>query len=171
MRQASGRVLLRTARRPQVGAALLRPALASPSPAASAASLQQSRSFFGLFGKKKKPQRSSLFEATPEPTVILEQDNLFHPLSQSPFEALREKGERIRTYAICPVSYEKYHQTKTVKYECPDCGFPTHASKEMWEEGHKEHEESCPRLREVNEDEHDLRSGRRVVEYENMPGA
>lgn len=166
MRQASSRVLLRTARRP-IAAPLLRAPLAAPSPAPLLA-MQQTRTFFGLFGKKKR--RSGPFEAAPQPTITLEQDDLFHPLSQSPFEALREKGERIRTYAVCPVSYEKYHETKTVKYECPDCGFPTHATRERWEEGHEEHSESCPRLREVNEDEHDLRSGRRVVEYENMPG-
>ncbi|BEJ14093.1 hypothetical protein CspHIS471_0312670 [Cutaneotrichosporon sp. HIS471] len=166
MRPASSRVLLRTARRPLAVPLLRAPVAAAPSPAPLLAA-QQTRSFFGLFGKKKKT--SGQFEAVPEPTVILEQDDLFHPLSKSPFKELREKGERISTYAICPVSYEKHHETKAVKYECPDCGFPTHASRERWEEGHEEHAESCPRLREVNEDEHDLRSGRRVVEYENMP--
>lgn len=168
MRQASGRVFLRTARRP-LAAPLLRAPLVAPSVSATPSLVAgQTRSFFGLFGKKK---RAPLFsEAGPEPTVILEQDNLFHPLSKSPFEALREKGQRIQTYAVCPVSYERHHETKTVKFECPDCGFPTHATKDRWQEGHEEHQESCPRLREVNEDEHDLRSGRRVVEYENMPG-
>ena len=32
-----------------------------------------------------------------------------------------------------------------------------------------EHEEYCERLREVNEDDHDLRSGRQITEFEGMP--
>jgi len=107
----------------------------------------------------------------PEPKLKLTQDNLFHLLSQSPFEDLRARGKRIETYALCPVSYEKYHETKPVRFECPDCGYPTHATEERWIEGREEHHaEACPRLREVNEDEHDLRSGRRLTEFENMPG-
>jgi hypothetical protein len=33
----------------------------------------------------------------------------------------------------------------------------------------KEHAKYCPRLREANEDEHDLRSGRRIWEFD-LPG-
>jgi hypothetical protein len=57
---------------------------------------------------------------------------------------------------------------KTVKFECPDCGWPTHCSEEHWK-ADPEHEKYCARLREVNEDEHDLRSGRRIREFE-LPG-
>lgn len=64
------------------------------------------------------------------------------------------------------------HDTGTkphgVKFECPDCGWPTHCSKEHWEMD-EDHAKFCPRLREVNEDEHDLRSGRRMHEFE-LPG-
>jgi splicing suppressor protein 51 len=126
--------------------------------------------FSGLFGKKK---RTGAFKTTPTPesTPVLAQDNLFNLLSQSPFNDLRERSKRIQTYALCPVSYEKHHETKPVRFECPDCGYPTHASEERWIEGREEHHaEACPRLREVNEDDHDLRSGRRLSEFENMPG-
>jgi splicing suppressor protein 51 len=123
--------------------------------------------FSGLFGKKTNDSVPA-----PEPKApILAQDNLFHHLSLSPFEDMRNKGKRMETYALCPVSYEKHHETKAVKYECPDCGFPTHATEERWVEGKEEHHaEACPRLREVNEDDHDMRSGRRLTEFENMPG-
>lgn len=48
-------------------------------------------------------------------------------------------------------------------FECPDCGFPTHCSEEHWAVD-AEHGKYCDRLREANEDEHDLRGGRRVSE-------
>lgn len=159
MRQAPRR-LLRSAPRPLTGVATLR--AIAPRPLVVP---QQQRTFLGLFGKKKDTK----FDQA-APVIKLEQDDLFHPLSISPFDAIREKGERIRTYSICPVSYEKHGESLPVKFECPGCGFPTHNSEARWLEGKEEHDESCPRLREVNEDEHDLRSGRRVVEYDNMPG-
>lgn len=162
MRQTPVR-LLRTTQRPLTRTSTLRVS-ASRAPVVLG---QQQRTLFGLFSKKKD---TSKFQAQPEPAVKLEQDNLFHPLSKSPFEAIREKGQRIRTYSICPVSYEKHGETLPVKFECPGCGFPTHNSEARWEEGREEHNEFCPRLREVNEDEHDLRSGRKIVEFDNMPG-
>lgn len=127
--------------------------------------------FSGLFGKKKTSSGWKTQTVSEPAPPKLAQDNLFHLLSQSPFEDMRNKGKRIETYALCPVSYEKYHETKPVRFECPDCGFPTHATEERWIEGREEHHaEACPRLREVNEDDHDMRSGRRLTEFENMPG-
>ncbi|KAF8831708.1 hypothetical protein HHX47_DHR1000954 [Lentinula edodes] len=80
--------------------------------------------------------------------------------------------------ASCPVcasghrhTYEHEHEkpkVNHVSFECPDCGWPTHCSEEHWKED-KEHEKYCSRLREANEDEHDLRSGRRMPEFE-LPG-
>ncbi|TXT15967.1 hypothetical protein VHUM_00470 [Vanrija humicola] len=169
MRQATGRALARAAYRPLAvsrAGPIPSAALSSALPRQSAPSLQAKRTFFNIFQKKKAP----VFEEGSENKIILSQDNLFHKLSESPFEALRQKGERIRTYSICPESYEKYHEQVPVKYECPNCGFPSHASEERWVEGKAEHDEYCPRIREVNEDEHDIRSGRRISEFENMPG-
>lgn len=123
----------------------------------------QVRPFFSVFKKK-----------TPAPAASqaphLSQDDLFHHLSESPFPALREKADRIKSVSLCPTSFEKHHERVRPAYDCPDCGWPTHKNRERWEEGREEHKEYCGRLREVNEDEHDLRSGRPMVEFENMPG-
>lgn len=122
------------------------------------------RHFFGLF-KKSKPD-------TKAPPPILSQDDLFHPFSKSPFPYFKERGEAISKIAPCPVCAESYKSTKeiprAVKFECPDCGWPTHCTGEHWE-ADEEHAKYCTRLREVNEDDHDLRSGRRIREFE-MPG-
>ncbi|KAF5330408.1 hypothetical protein D9619_005857 [Psilocybe cf. subviscida] len=126
------------------------------------------RPFFGLFKRVKK---------TPaEPIPLLSEDNLFHPLSASPFPAVRARGDAIKTLAPCPVCASPHGhahthteaQPKAVKFECPDCGWPTHCTEEHWKED-EEHQKYCARLREANEDEHDLRSGRRMREFE-LPG-
>lgn len=139
----------------------LRPTFATPSP-------RLSRSFLNLFKRKSaKPT---------DPVPLLTEDNLFHPFSKSPFPAVRARGEAIKQLAPCPVcasSHDHIHphtkaQPKAVKHECPDCGWPTHCSEEHWAED-TEHRKYCARLREANEDEHDLRSGRRMREFE-MPG-
>ncbi|OLL24470.1 Protein MSS51, mitochondrial, partial [Neolecta irregularis DAH-3] len=91
--------------------------------------------------------------------AFIEQDNLFHKLSRSPFPGMREKGETIRRLAKCPVS------GTPVAFECPDCGFPTHATKEDWEVD-KDHDNYCDQLRIANVDEHDVRSGRQFPELE-----
>lgn len=124
----------------------------------------QSRTLFSFL--KRKPK---VTEPTPV-APILTPDNLFHPLSQSPIPTLRQKATRIKALSLCPVSLEKYGEKIHPAFDCPNCGFPTHASEERWLEGKVEHDEVCGRLREVNEDEHDLRSGRRMTEFENMPG-
>ncbi|OBZ75941.1 Protein mss51 [Grifola frondosa] len=114
-----------------------------------------SRTFLSWF-KKSKPSGPK------EKVPLLTEDNLFHPFSQSPFPAVRARGEAIKKLAPCPA------QPRAVKFECPDCGWPTHCSEEHWKED-EEHKKYCSRLREVNEDEHDLRSGRRLREFE-LPG-
>ncbi|KAJ7582628.1 zinc-finger of mitochondrial splicing suppressor 51-domain-containing protein [Mycena floridula] len=125
------------------------------------------RQIFSLFRKKSKPLQP------PDPIPIITEDNLFHPLSKSPFPQLQARGQAIQSLAPCPVcasSHSHLHahtkaQPKTARFECPDCGWPTHCSEEHWRED-KEHEKYCSRLREANEDEHDLRSGRRMWEFE-----
>ncbi|CAL1704973.1 unnamed protein product [Somion occarium] len=128
--------------------------------------------FSWLKSSKSKPLSKS------DPLPVLSQDDLFHPFSKSPFPAVRARGEAIQSLAPCPVCASSHHheaheahnkaQPKAVKFECPDCGWPTHCSEEHWKED-TEHEKYCSRLREVNEDEHDLRSGRRLREFE-LPG-
>ncbi|KAF5372835.1 hypothetical protein D9758_001655 [Tetrapyrgos nigripes] len=133
--------------------------------------LIQRRSLFSFFRRSKREQNEP-----PEPVPLLTEDNLVHPFSKSPFPQVRARGEAICSMAPCPIcaaSHTHTHahtkaQPKTVKFECPDCGWPTHCSEEHWKED-KEHEKYCSRLREANEDEHDLRSGRRMPEFE-LPG-
>ncbi|TCD66688.1 Protein mss51, mitochondrial [Steccherinum ochraceum] len=129
----------------------------------------QSRTLFSWL--KSNPKASGKKEQAP----ILSQDDLFHPFSKSPFPAVRARGEAIQSLAPCPVcssSHDHLHghgsQPKAVKFECPDCGWPTHCSEEHWA-ADEEHKKYCSRLREVNEDDHDLRSGRRLREFE-LPG-
>ncbi|EIW67496.1 hypothetical protein TREMEDRAFT_33397 [Tremella mesenterica DSM 1558] len=117
-----------------------------------------SRTFFSLFRRSPLPSPPS-----PPPST------LFHLLSQSPSSALREKADRVKAHSLCPVSYERYGERIRPKFDCPNCGWPTHASEQRWNEGRSEHERYCGRLREVNEDEHDLRSGRKMKEFESMP--
>ena len=127
------------------------------------------RRFFFSYFKKRTPPK---LESQP----ILSQDDLFHPFSQSPFPAVRARGEAIRSLAPCPVcaaGHDHVHahtkaSPRAVAFECPDCGWPTHCSEEHWAQD-EQHEKYCFRLREVNEDEHDLRSGRRLKEFE-LPG-
>jgi splicing suppressor protein 51 len=128
-----------------------------------------SRTIFN-FIKRLKPGKPQ------EPVPILSEDNLFHPFSKSPFPPVRARGEAIQQLAPCPVcalSNDHIHeytkaQPKAVKFECPECGWPTHCSEEHWRDD-TEHRNYCSRLREANEDEHDLRSGRRMREFE-LPG-
>ncbi|TFK76593.1 hypothetical protein BDN72DRAFT_809299 [Pluteus cervinus] len=123
----------------------------------------QRRYLFNLFKKPAEPQKA---------TPILAEDNLFHPFSKSPFPAVRARGQAIESLAPCPVcasSHKHDHpQPLQVRLECPDCGWPTHCTEEHWHED-PEHQKYCSRLREANEDEHDLRSGRRMREFE-LPG-
>jgi splicing suppressor protein 51 len=55
-----------------------------------------------------------------------------------------------------------------VDFECPDCGFHVYCSKEHWADHYEEHLEVCDTLRQINEDDHDLRSGR-VFHEANLP--
>ena len=121
-----------------------------------------------------KPKPAKL-DAAKRQEPVLTEDNLFHAFSKSPFPAIRARGEAIQKLAPCPVCAEEHHdhahahaQPKAVKFECPNCGWPTHCSEEHWQ-ADEEHRKYCGRLKEVNEDEHDLRSGRRLREFE-LPG-
>jgi splicing suppressor protein 51 len=129
------------------------------------------RHILNLFAGRSRQEQSGK-----DNVPILTEDNLFHPFSASPFPAIRARGETIQSLAPCPVCVSSdspsNDQTKAppraVKFECPECGWPTHCSEEHWKED-EDHTKYCSRLREANEDEHDLRSGRRMIEFE-LPG-
>jgi mitochondrial splicing suppressor protein 51 len=121
-----------------------------------------------------KAQPSAFMRDSPET-----QDSTIYPLSSSPFPDLRARAQSIKKISKCPVCTSHTHlptngnadtpsPPKLVAFECPDCGYPTHCSKEHWRED-TEHRRYCGRLREVNEDDHDLRSRRQKIEYE-LPG-
>ncbi|KAI9592720.1 hypothetical protein BDF19DRAFT_498332 [Syncephalis fuscata] len=128
-----------------------------------------------LGGRKTQTNKPS---STAKP--VLQADNLFHPLISSPFRDLKERGEAAADHGVCPgclteaglpdaTGIEAHCASRKPSFTCPDCGFPTHCSHEHWEMDHEAHQKVCKALRQVNEDEHDLRSGRRLLEFE-YPG-
>jgi splicing suppressor protein 51 len=143
----------------------------SSSAAISARRTLSLKSFF----TSRKPATSDPFTSQFEP--VLEQADLFHPLSKSPLAPVRAKADWIASHGTCPVCKEQHAaeeeakkpQSKPPTYECPDCGYPTHCSEEHYKMDKEHHKHVCGTLREVNEDEHDLRSGRRMKEFE-FPG-
>ena len=127
-------------------------------------------------------------ESTPFPEVtareLLLPNNLFHPFSESPSPDIRRRAAFIKLHAYCP--HPSHHRTRTptgphdpearkvatslppahVRFECPDCGIPVSCSEEHWADDYESHLEICDTLREINEDDHDLRSGRFFPEFE-----
>ncbi|KAH7107510.1 zinc-finger of mitochondrial splicing suppressor 51-domain-containing protein [Auriculariales sp. MPI-PUGE-AT-0066] len=122
----------------------------------------QRRTFLSLFRAKIPVPK-----AVPGSGKLLDVDDVFYPLSESPFVDLQTRANNIRSLAPCPVCLAQ-DKPVAVKYECPDCGWPTHCSEEHWKHD-TDHAKFCTRLRESNEDEHDLRSGRHFHEFD-MPG-
>jgi mitochondrial splicing suppressor protein 51 len=130
--------------------------------------------------------------STPVPETegrpLLMPNNLFHPFSGSPSPDIRRRAAFIKQNAYCP--HPDHHQTRLpmnpddpearksvkgrlppahVSFECPDCGIPVSCSEEHWADDYEAHLEICDTLREINEDDHDLRSGRFFPEFE-YPG-
>jgi hypothetical protein len=121
--------------------------------------------------------------------IRLKPDNLFHPFSKSPIAAIRQRAAFIKRNAYCP--HPSHHQTRSpfspydpegrkgpgvstqppahANFECPDCGIASYCSEEHWLDDYEEHLEVCDTLRQVNEDDHDLRSGRFFSEFEYPP--
>ncbi|KAF9501243.1 hypothetical protein BDN71DRAFT_1501525 [Pleurotus eryngii] len=168
---------LLNARSPTRLIATARPRICVARHALSRQDHRAARPIFSFFRRSKKNDGAT--GKPSEPVPVLTEDNLFHPFSKSPFPAVRARGEAIQSLAPCPVcsSHDRAHthahieaQPKTTSFECPDCGWPTHCSEEHWAEDHEHHDKYCARLREANEDEHDLRSGRKFREFE-LPGS
>ncbi|KAK4639049.1 translational activator for mitochondrial COX1 [Podospora bellae-mahoneyi] len=100
---------------------------------------------------------------------VLEADDLFHSFTNSPIPEIRKRAAFMRQYARCN---HPDHQPRGnlapahVDFECPDCGIPVSCSKEHWADDYEKHLEICDTLRQINEDDHDLRSGRFFPEFE-----
>lgn len=117
---------------------------------------------------------------------ILQSKNLFHSFTNSPVPAMRKRAAFMRQNAYCshpdhqatraPQSPHDLEARKTgsmppahVRYECPDCGVPVSCSEQHFVSDYESHLEICDLLREINEDDHDLNSGRFFPEFD-YPG-
>ncbi|KAK4123777.1 hypothetical protein N657DRAFT_680910 [Parathielavia appendiculata] len=100
---------------------------------------------------------------------VLAPDDLFHSFTNSPIPEIRRRATFIRHHASCP---HHDHQPggamspAHVNFECPDCGIPVYCSEEHWADDYEAHLQICDTLRQINEDDHDLRSGRFFPEFE-----
>ena len=120
---------------------------------------------------------------------LIPQDSLFHPLSDSPIPQMRRRATFMKTHAYCPHPSHRPTRIATsphdsearkmasgvdppafVNFECPDCGIPVSCSEEHWADDYENHMEICDTLRQINEDDHDLRSNRFFYEFQ-YPGA
>ncbi|ORY16379.1 zinc-finger of mitochondrial splicing suppressor 51-domain-containing protein [Clohesyomyces aquaticus] len=117
--------------------------------------------------------------------MVLAEDNLFHPFTNSPIPEIRKRAAFMRQHAYCPhpshkptrqptnpmdLESRKSSETGTpprhVDFECPDCGIPVYCCEEHWADDYEAHLGVCDIMRQSNEDDHDLRSGRFFKEFE-----
>ncbi|KAF7549584.1 hypothetical protein G7046_g8306 [Stylonectria norvegica] len=127
---------------------------------------------------KKAPEASS---------VRLAEEDLFHPFSSSPVPEFRRRAAFMKQHAYCPhpdhqatkmptvaakpddaAATSGTQAPKHVDFECPDCGLPVYCCEEHWQDDYEKHLEICDTLKQINEDDHDLRSGR-VFHEANLP--
>jgi len=125
------------------------------------------RRSFNLLRKKQsdpEPEEPKVIHPLDQNSKYLRlaQDNLFHPLVSSPILSIRKKAMAIKSLALCPTS----GLLEGNEFTCPNCGFPTHCSEEHYKMDQERHElESCDTLRQINEDLHDMQSGRQFPEF------
>ncbi|KAF8473270.1 zinc-finger of mitochondrial splicing suppressor 51-domain-containing protein [Kalaharituber pfeilii] len=106
---------------------------------------------------------------TQDPRILLKPGNLFHPMDQSPSPSMRERAAYIKANAYCPHPDHAHDHPTHINFTCPDCGIPVYCSEKHWESDYENHVLICDTLREINEDDHDLRSGRFFPEFQ-YPG-
>ena len=161
--------------------------LAAPSSPKVPCDAKRSFSLFGRQQPKESPNEAVQFGAgspakEPSSTPVLRPDDLFHSFSNSPIPEIRRRAAFIRQHAYCP--HPDHRPTRVpanpadaqaksgnqppahVEFECPDCGVPVYCGKEHWADNYEAHLEICDTLRQINEDDHDLRSGRFFPEFE-----
>lgn len=117
--------------------------------------------------------------------LVLTEDNLFHSFTHSPIPEIRKRAVFMRQHAHCPhpshkptriannandLESRKSSETGAppahVNFECPDCGIPVYCCEEHWADDYEAHLEVCDIMRQANEDDHDLRSGRFFKEFQ-----
>ncbi|KAF2641824.1 hypothetical protein P280DRAFT_424356 [Massarina eburnea CBS 473.64] len=117
--------------------------------------------------------------------MVLTDGNLFHSFTDSPIPAMRKRAASIRQHAYCP--HPDHRATRAVQnpadlearkstaagappahvnFECPDCGVPVYCCEEHWADDYEAHLEVCDVIRQANEDDHDLHSGRFFKEFQ-----
>lgn len=122
-------------------------------------------------------------QSSPGGNRVLAEDDLFHSYTNSPVPEIRQRAAFMRQHAYCPcpdhrptrLSESGQPQRQSpgtaqlppahVDFECPDCGVPVYCSREHWMADYEAHLEVCDTLRQINEDDHDLRSGRFFPEF------
>lgn len=116
---------------------------------------------------------------------VLTEETLFNSFTESPIPEIRKRAAFMRQHAYCPhpshkptrpphnpmdLEARKSSETGTppahVNFECPDCGIPVYCCEEHWADDYEAHLEVCDVLRQSNEDDHDLRSGRFFKEFQ-----
>ena len=152
-------------------------------------SLRASQQGFSRLAPHQHVWMMEMVDEPYDPTkLVLTQDNLFHTFSKSPIPAIRKRAAYIKQHAYCP--HPTHRRTRMpvhpddpenekpissgappahVNFECPDCGIPVYCSEEHWADHYEEHVKICNQLREINEDDHDLHSGRYFFEF-HYPG-
>ncbi|OTB08043.1 hypothetical protein M426DRAFT_317554 [Hypoxylon sp. CI-4A] len=158
-------------------------------PAQTKGGLQRHISLFGRQSKTDETDpvpltsAAATYENQSRPPV-LRPDDLFHSYTNSPIPEIRHRAAHIRQHAYCPHPDHRptripaetdapRHATSSgtqapahVDFECPDCGIPVYCSEKHWAEDYEAHLQICDTLRQINEDDHDLRSGRFFPEFE-----
>ncbi|KAI0530139.1 putative mRNA processing protein [Xylaria digitata] len=144
-----------------------------------------------LFGRNSKVSQEPATVPTNAPPhdpayaqQVLRSDDLFHSFTNSPIPEIRQRAAFIRQHAHCPHPEHRAARApiepddpripvssgsvapRHVDFECPDCGIPVYCSEKDWAEDYEAHLQICDTLRQINEDEHDLRSGRFFPEFE-----
>ena len=141
------------------------------------------------FSTSQHQKEAKARHVSSEPSLrhVLKPDNLFHSFSNSPAPEIRRRAALIKSHAYCP--HPSHHETRPspkpptvtdsatetkipaahVRFECPDCGIPVYCSEGHWAEDYENHMDICDTLRQTNEDDHDLHSGREFPEFE-YPG-
>ena len=118
-------------------------------------------SFLGFGGQAKKDANAAELA---EKALIAEMlENVRHPpplppMAESPIPALRQLGEQ---YAQASKGCKKC-KAQRMDYSCPTSGFPSHCTKECYDKD-LTHQDNSKILRQVHEDNIDLRSGAHSV--------
>lgn len=156
---------------------------------------EQGKNASGKAPAKSSPapfaQRTASTSAGPsvDTRALLKPNNLFHSFSNSPSPAIRQRAAFIKQNAFCP--HPSHQQTRAPvsphdpearktsdetsqppahsHFECPDCGVPVYCSEGHWMDDFEAHLEVCETMRQINEDDHDLHSGRFFPEF-SYPG-